>query len=479
MENDTFDELKEYVELSRRKIRKCMVKTKNQAETKISWNAIWNELQKTDWDVSTELTQRLKVWYLLDTFPAPKSLKPKIIVDKGDSEKQENRDLFHTLPAFMIEDLVQSGDRWNEGASSRNITNITSSNQQGGRIGRQQQQDPVQNLLAPRGSGVNLTNEYRGEGWHKEPSFNFSAPRPPERLGQFYPESTPLSSPNYQTTYTTNEHQSIRRHEIQTKQRAVEKERWCPPVNFPRADSPVFIPRSREIYTQQSWRLEEEAKEFCSPSNYHAKPNGSRRSPSHNFESRPLNVENPNPEGIPWRQPTQQWQLRPMHMEKPMKPNRLRRSSSHKYNHRQLDVENSKSGTRFFQARAEKNRRSRLRGGLPKQKSINPNPPKVRGKPKEPTFPPKGYTPSKGDWVVHAIVSLSVEPNELRLELEKRGYELKYITKRRCTIKNKWVCSLIASADKIHVLTSENIWINSWEVEFVCSEEEIEQFLLK
>lgn len=62
-----------------------------------------------------------------------------------------------------------------------------------------------------------------------------------------------------------------------------------------------------------------------------------------------------------------------------------------------------------------------------------------------------------GYWAVHAIVSLNVDPNELRVGLEKRGYELKYITKRRCTIKNKWVCSLIASADMSHNLTSKNI----------------------
>ena len=42
MENDTFDELKEFVSRCRRK--KCMVKTKNQGETKIWWNAIWNEV---------------------------------------------------------------------------------------------------------------------------------------------------------------------------------------------------------------------------------------------------------------------------------------------------------------------------------------------------------------------------------------------------------------------------------------------------
>jgi len=79
---------------------------------------------------------------------------------------------------------------------------------------------------------------------------------------------------------------------------------------------------------------------------------------------------------------------------------------------------------------------------------------------------------------VHAIVSLSVKPKDVRLALKDRGYKLKYITKRKCKFPNKWVCSLIASGDKAHILTTEKILVNSLKVEFVCDEEDITPYLL-
>jgi len=482
-----FEELKENVELSRRKIRKCMVKTGNQAETKISWNSIWNELQKTDWHASTEVTQRLKVWYLLrETFSAPKSSEPKTNVDKDGGDKQENRDLSHTLPAFMIESLVQPGDRWDEDAATKITSNKPSSDQQGPKLGRWPQQDVIQDLARLRESGVDPTNEYHTEGQPRDWSYNFPVPHQPESIGYLSPKPTPLPSSNYQAHYSSSQRQINRRHDIQQKQRAVKREPWGPPVNFPRVDSPPFIPRTREMFTQRNWNNEAEAKEFCSQSNYRAKPGVQRRSKSNHFELRPLNGENPNAEGVPLRPPSQQYQLRRMPMEKPcVKLGRPRRSSSQKYNLRRLDKENPKGDKPFFTPRSEskpnapKRWRYRLRAALQKQKKQNQNPQReTRRKPKGPIFPPKDYRHMKGDWVVHALVSLNVQPNHLRLALERRGYELKYITKRKCKLKNKWVCSLIANADRTHVLTSENIWVNSWEVEFVCNEEEIAPYLL-
>jgi hypothetical protein len=95
------------------------------------------------------------------------------------------------------------------------------------------------------------------------------------------------------------------------------------------------------------------------------------------------------------------------------------------------------------------------------------------------TFPPKDYTYERGDWVVHAIMSSSASPNDLKQALKDRGYELKYILKRGCTIPNKWICSMVASADRTHILTSENIWLKGWEVDFVCNEEDIASFLVE
>jgi len=95
------------------------------------------------------------------------------------------------------------------------------------------------------------------------------------------------------------------------------------------------------------------------------------------------------------------------------------------------------------------------------------------------SFPPKDYIYERGDWVVHAIMSSSASPDDLKQTLKDRGYELKYIIKRKCTLPNKWICSLIASADRTHILTSENIWLKGWDVDFVCEEEDISSFLVK
>jgi len=94
-------------------------------------------------------------------------------------------------------------------------------------------------------------------------------------------------------------------------------------------------------------------------------------------------------------------------------------------------------------------------------------------------FPPRDYIYEKGDWVVHAIMSSFSTPEDLKVALSDRGYELKHIFKRECTLPQKWICSLIASADRTHIITSENVWLKGWEVDFVCDEEDISPFLAK
>jgi len=68
---------------------------------------------------------------------------------------------------------------------------------------------------------------------------------------------------------------------------------------------------------------------------------------------------------------------------------------------------------------------------------------------------------------------------DLKVALRERGYELKHIIKRDCILPQKWICSLVASADRTHIITSENIWLKGWEVQFVCNEEEISPFLVE
>jgi len=95
------------------------------------------------------------------------------------------------------------------------------------------------------------------------------------------------------------------------------------------------------------------------------------------------------------------------------------------------------------------------------------------------SFPPKDYVYQKGDWVVHAIMSSFSTRDDLKVALRERGYELKHIIKRDCILPQKWICSLIASADRTHIITSENIWLKGWEVQFTCNEEEISPFLVE
>merc|ERR1719320_2250800 len=114
--------------------------------------------------------------------------------------------------------------------------------------------------------------------------------------------------------------------------------------------------------------------------------------------------------------------------------------------------------------------------------------PKTRTKPemlpseealKPSSFPPKGFVYEKGDWIVHSIMSSVSTPEDLKVALNQRGYELKHIIKRECKLPQKWICSLIARADRTHIITSENIWLKGWEVNFVCDEEDISPFLLE
>lgn len=488
MEEDTlFEELKQYVELTRRKIRRCMVVTENQAETKISWNLIWNELQKTDLQVSTEMKQRLKVWYLLrETFSAPKLAEANATLNEEACDRQQNRDLSHTLPAFMIESLVQPEDRW----GIHSLTDIASKKpcdyQQKGKFG-DEQKDALHKTNLPVQNRAIQVHESRIEGQFRSPRLKFSGPQSLETLG--YNSRKPnYVSQNYPTLCETSQRQSYRRNEIQSRQHALKKQKWCPPVNILKAETPSFIPRSHQKFNQNGWIGEVNTNGFNCQNNHSMKLDVPRTSCANHFALRPDDVENRNPnnEFVPWRAPSRKYQLRRMYVENPnVKHGRSRWSSSYKNNFCQLDMENTKVDQQFYPPlnetkwNAHRKRRYKLRVAFQKQKNKRPYPPNYdSGKPEEHIFPPHDYAYEEGDWIVHAILSLSVKPRDVRVALEDRGYELKYITKRRCTLPKKWVCSLIASADRTHILTSENILINSWEVEFTCNQEEITPFLI-
>jgi len=490
MEDDIlFEKLKESVWLSRRKIRKCKVKKKDHAETRISWNSIWNELKKTDWCASEELIQRLKVWYSFS--------EPSDIAD----DRCEKRDLSQTLPAFLIESLVHSEDHWDQepsleiASSKKESIPDNSKNKLQGKSKQQQiYAGQAQEELKVSLESVALPSEHFAAERQTakirlnalESQMTWSAPKL-SRLNHLAPEFTPAkvkTASRYRTTL--NKSTPHQKYEVQSK--APVKEHWCPPDGPPAFEKkPIFKPSEiRETFTRA--KLEEWKRKKIENRNF---PENQVHSPRGTFSQR--RVENRKIEemktkrfcsklDLPTRSSHGEFQPHMKHSNTNYNsPQQFcKRNTSTHGTRKMYRLENpnrnnhsSPSSQKIKQIHNRRNIRSTRKSERPRIKDISP--------PKQPgaqVFPPKGYIWEKGDWLVHAIVSLSSTPNDVKLALSKRGYKLKYIMKRKCTLPSKWVCSLIANADRTHILTSENIWINSWEVEFVCGEDEIAPFLV-
>jgi len=456
MEEDIqFAKLKECVEHSRKKIRQCMVK-KNHADERISWNSIWNELQKNDWQVSKEMKQRLQFWYgLTGPFSTPRpKIREKFNVNVAEDE---DRELSHTLPSFMI-------DGWPEEMEKQDVAARTTSSvlyaPQADFFGKTiQQQDVVQNQLSLEVSAWSLggvaapisvaavpAGGCHAENWlvTREESFSNHpsswSPARLARINEFVPKMTPAAatrSAMLQTIVIPNRRLGLQ-HEIQSKS-TVKIEPWCLPLA-----STSFSMLPHETNSQQNtenWRREQvDTKSFRS---YQIKPGVPRRSsPDYQSSSRQI-VDS-------------QLLAETVNTDQQYTPPSLKKNTLWREKRVILKTEYKKKNVPSSSLKSNR-----------KTKDFTL------------TFPPGNYVRKRGDWIVHAIVSICAQPDDLRLALEKRGYELKYITKRKCTLPNKWVCSLIANADRTHILTSENIWVNSWEVDFVCSEEDIAPFLVK
>jgi len=488
MEEDTlFEKLKESVWLSRRKIRRCTVKKEDHAETRISWNSIWNELKKTDWCASEELTQRLKVWY---SFSEPSDMA---------CDKREKRDLSHTLPSFMIKSLVHSEDHWDQEPSTeitspKKDTVLDKSEKE--LIGKsiQQQIDVAQaqqSLKVSLESGASSSDVYQTERQTVNQSLNSfdtqSRWLPPKlsRLNHLAPEFTPAKT-KINPVYKTNAQRSHTNQKYKIQSKAVVKEHWCPPGRPPVSERmSIFIPRApRETFTErrvEQWNSEKmETKSFRGKQAYPPHETFTQRNVEKRTSKELKTKVITSKLGAPIRSSFQDFQLRLKHSN----ANYLSPSTScvrvesprDKRKVFGLDNPNPNPDVPSCKTKPIYHKRNRRASWKKKGKYSSPSK-EVPAKPKGPVFPPKDYICEKGDWLVHAIVSLSSKPEDVKSALEKRGYKLKYILKRKCNLPNKWVCSLIASADRTHILTSENIWLNSWEVEFVCSEEEIAPFL--
>jgi len=484
MEEDTFfEKLKENVELTRKKILRCMVKTKTQSESKISWNSIWTELQKTDLQVSTEMMQRLKVWYLLrEAFSAPQSPKEKLDIKKDDYVTEANRDLSLTLPAFMIESLIEPED-----CHLNPLTEITSNKS----LSSQQSKKPKSNVqhhawrdqVTIQKSDVLPLYDSKIDGRRSGQSMSVSCPH----FGNDIPTPTYISS-NYQSSCSTSHFQSNQGHEFQSIHCPGKINNSCPTVNLLKADSPCFYPRSHAISNHHEWISGVETNNFSNQRNYGMKFNVPNGYSANKFKFRPDELENRNPnyQGAHCRAPFRKYQLRRMYIENNNpRRRRSRRSSSYKKNSCPWNRESQKVEQQFYpQLRetrwnAPKKGSCKARANHQRQKSKHYNSLKDNHiKYNESIFPPKDYDCEKGDLLVHAIMSLSIKPKDVELALEDRGYELKYITTRKCKFPNKWVCSLIANGDKTHILTTKSIFINSREVEFVFDEKEITPYLL-
>jgi len=486
MEEDTlFEKLKESVWLSRRKIRKCKVKKKDHAETRISWNSIWNELKKTDWCASEELTQRLKVWY---SFSEPSDMA---------TEKREKRDLSHTLPSFMIKSLVHSEDQWDQDASTEitstkkdNVTDKSEKELIGKSI--QQQIDVIQEQLPLKVSLESFSSS--SEAYPTESrtvnqclnSFDIQSRwSPPKlsRLNHLAPEFTPAKA-KIDPVYKTNAKKTHSNQKYKIQSKAVVKEHWCPPARPQLSErASIFIPHApRESFTwrkTEQWNSEKmQTKSFRGKQAYPPHETFTQRSIKKKTSEELKTKGFTSKLGAPTRSSYHDFQLRLKHSNANYlsPPTSCVRVESPRDKRKVFGLENPNPNVPSCKTKPIYHKRNRRACWKKKSKYSSPSR-EVPAKPKGPIFPPKDYIYEKGDWLVHAIVSLSSKPDDVTRALEKRGYKPKYILKRKCNLPNKWVCSLIANADRTHILTSENIWLNSWEVEFVCSEEEIAPFL--
>jgi len=481
MEEDIlFEKLKENVELTRKKILRCLDKTKTQSESKISWNSIWTELQKTDWKVSAEMMQRLKVWYLLrEAFSAPKYSKEKLDVKKDDYVIEENRDLSHILPAFMIESLIELED-----SDVNPLTELTSNKslsfQQTKKPKSHVQHDAWRDQVTIRQIGAVPVYNSNEDGQLAGQSMGFSCPH----FGNDMP--TYLSS-NYQSSHTTSYFQSYRGLEIQSNHCPVKIDNSCLAVNLLKADSPCFYPRSHATANHDEWMSEVETNNFSTQRNYGMNFNVPNGYSANNYKFQPeLENRNPNYPVVQCRAPSRKYQLRRMYMENNnQRRYHSRRSSSYKQNSFPLNRESQRVEQQFYPPlketrwNAPKKGKCKVRATHRNQKSKHCNSQKDKPiKHNESIFPPKDYNCEKGDLLVHAIMSSSIKPKDVELALENLGYELRYITKRKCKFPTKCVCSFILSGDKTHILTTRSILINSREVEFVCDEKEITPYLL-
>jgi hypothetical protein len=467
-----FQELKESVIRHKKKIWKRMVR-KNLVITSVTWDAIWREMKKSRGEVNPELVHRLQSWYLLyKEFPSHKT-EEQVLLSPNCDMKQET---YFSPLSFDLEDIVLPGDLWYR--EDPIVTPDQTSNEQLPSIPMserackweftvdQKKEELLEVCPNPNLQGETMKRQNPAPEKRKGLPLPTATPvwtRVPPAGDGVYPEDCEKDGPvtfgdKHNSQQASKDAQrgvqesknkgnentrsmKIRKPKENSSRSEVKKVHWSPPFESrPHELKPRNPNFKRDSQTQAQHYVSQQSEQI---GDIHPKPNA-RGKP---FYRRIV----------------------------PMASSKYRQSQSWSSNGKsrsQNQIPQSKPRTKLkYHKKREKWQLQQESKG---QRVAHTETSTIK---KRSDFPPRGYVYHKGDWTVHAIVSSSAEITDVKDALERRDYKVKFIVRRKCKLPKKWICSLIASADRTHILTSENIWLKGWEVDFVCNEEEIAQFL--
>jgi len=413
-----FDELKESVKQCRKKLRRKQMKDDNLIVTNVTWDVIWEEVCKgvDTWKLTNQLQTHLKSWFtLLEEFPAERAKEESAYVP---SSPVGSNSLF----------IVQPGDLW-FGCTQMDCGSTA----------------PMEDVSRSSESCV-MSTESSGQTTH----------------GQV---STPSSNSDDQDF---DEYKTVTSSMVTDECVFPQTKPWWSnmPLTPTRADEPTN-PKSESGEqwrggARQPKRTEDQGKQV------HWRPPRGASPYRSSYFSRAQETVKAVPARVMGRR------MKPKVRGKCVPKQRVSSRQSSRSIKIQRESTSRKMQTRPTKPEQITNKPKARRKRRVQSELTSDTPTKLKI-----TFPPKDYTYERGDWVVHAIMSSSASPDDLKQALKDRGYELKYIIKRECTLPNKWICSLVASADRTHILTSENIWLKGWEVDFVCDEEDVTSFLVE
>jgi len=489
-EGPSFQELKDSVKRHKKKIWKRMVK-KNLVITSVTWDTIWREMKKSRCEVHPELVHRLQSWYLLyQEFPSHKTEEQALLSPSCEVKKES---YFSPFP-FDLEAMVLPGDLWyredpieppdktwsvvNDQLPSRPSSELDCKEKC--LVSQKMKETPE---MGPNPNTQCKFKKTQKSGKRKGVTPPAAGPWWTRVLPGVFPEDCQKDEPvarddiDFSRRVSKHAHRVV--HESKTKRNEnvrnmkngtstgsssrseVKKVHWSPPstrLREPKPRGPVFKRESQTPAQHDVSQQRDQKVDFLPKSNTRGKSTPRRIVPMAATKSRKPQSRSSNGKSRVQHQTPQMTPRTKLKSVKKREKHLLQQESKKEI----VTLEKGQVSTKKEQIAANKEHIASTEATTIK---------------KIPEFPPSDYVYQKGDWTVHAIVSSSAEKNDVKEALQKRDYKVKSIVRRKCKLPNKWICSLIASADRTHILTSENIWLKGWEVDFVCNEEEIAQFL--